>query len=122
VNVQLLLAPETVDTVNEREIALMKPTAYLINAARGPIVNEQALVDALVHNRIAGAGLDVYDVEPLPPDHPFRSLPNVVATPHIGFATAESYQVFYEGMVETIAAYAKGNLIHKHNEIARVKA
>jgi phosphoglycerate dehydrogenase-like enzyme len=121
-NVQLLLTPETTGVIGAREIGLMKPTAYLINAARGPIVDEAALIDALVNRRIAGAGLDVYDYEPLQPDHPFRYLPNVVATPHIGFATEEAYQVFYEGMVETIKAFAAGNPVWKHNEIARTNA
>jgi phosphoglycerate dehydrogenase-like enzyme len=117
VNVQLLLTDETRGSVGAREIALMKPTAFLINAARGPLVDEHALIDALIHHRIAGAGLDVFDFEPLPPDHPFRYLPNVVATPHIGFATEEAYRAFYQGMVATIAAYVNGAPINVHNQV-----
>jgi phosphoglycerate dehydrogenase-like enzyme len=80
--------------IDARRLGLMKPTAYLVNTARGPIVNEPALVAALQENRIAGAGLDVFDEEPLPPSHPLTTLPNVVLTPHLGWPTDHAYQRF----------------------------
>ena len=86
----------------------MKPTAYLINTSRGPIVDESALVDALRAGRIAGAGLDVYDVEPLPVDHPLRSLPNTLLLPHIGYVTTDNYRTFYRHVVEDIVAFTAG--------------
>ena len=87
----------------------MRPGAILVNTSRGPIVDERALIDALRGRRIAGAGIDVYDVEPLPDDHPFRSLDNLVATPHLGYVTEESYRVYYGQAVEDIAAWMGGN-------------
>jgi phosphoglycerate dehydrogenase-like enzyme len=86
----------------------MKPTAYLINTSRGAIVNEQALIAALSKRSIAGAGLDVYDEEPLPAGHPLRSMDNVIATPHIGFVTRDTYRQFYGETVENIAAWLDG--------------
>ncbi len=89
----------------------MKPGAILVNTSRGPIVDEAALVEALRTGRIAGAGLDVYDREPLPPDHPLRRLDNAVLTPHLGYVTEETYRVFFADMVEDIAAYLDGRPI-----------
>jgi phosphoglycerate dehydrogenase-like enzyme len=80
----------------------MKPTAWLINASRGPIVDEQALISVLKDKRIAGAAIDVFDIEPLPPSHPFRTLDNVLATPHIGYVSHGLYQTFYEDTVSNI--------------------
>jgi phosphoglycerate dehydrogenase-like enzyme len=89
----------------------MKPTAYLINTSRGPIVDEAALVAALRAGRIAGAGLDVYDVEPLPVDHPLRSLPNTLLLPHIGYVASDTYRVWFAQIVENILAWSSGEPI-----------
>ncbi len=89
----------------------MKPTAYLVNTARGPIVDEAALVAALREKRIAGAGLDVYDTEPLPLDHPLRKLDNVVLSPHLGYVTQENFRGSYGGVVEDIRAFLDGKPI-----------
>jgi phosphoglycerate dehydrogenase-like enzyme len=80
----------------------MKPTAWLINASRGPIVDEQALISVLKNKQIAGAAIDVFDIEPLPPSHPFRTLDNVLATPHIGYVSHGLYKTFYEDTVSNI--------------------
>ena len=93
----------------------MKPTAYLVNTSRGPIVDETALVEALRSGTIAGAGLDVYDVEPLPLAHPLRSAPHTVLTPHIGFVTEETYRHWYGDAVEDIAAFLAGSPIRVIN-------
>ena len=108
VSVSLKLSERTRNIVGAAEFALMKPTAFFINTSRGPLVDEAALVAALRERRIAGAGIDVYDVEPIPVDHPFRTLPNVVATPHIGYVTEGTYRLFYRQIVEDIAAWIDG--------------
>ena len=82
--------------------------AYLINTSRGPIVDEAALVAALREGRIAGAGLDVFDREPLPPDHPLRTAPRTVLTPHLGYVTKGTYEIFYRDIVDDIVAFAAG--------------
>ena len=87
----------------------MKRSAYLVNTSRGPIVDEGALVAALRSGAIAGAGLDVFDTEPLPDDHPLRNLPNTVITPHIGYVTIETYRVFYADAAEDISAFLSGS-------------
>jgi phosphoglycerate dehydrogenase-like enzyme len=86
----------------------MRPTAYLVNTSRGPIVDEGALIAALRAGAIAGAGLDVYEEEPLPPEHPLRGLPNTVITPHLGYVTEETYQIFYAQALEDIRAFLAG--------------
>ena len=108
VTLHLVLSARTQGLIGERELARMKPTAVLVNTSRGPLVNEAALLAALSSGTIAGAGLDVYDVEPLPPGHPLRRLPNVVATPHLGYVTVENYRTLYGGAVEDIAAWLAG--------------
>ena len=108
VSVHLVLSPRTRGLIGRHELALMKPTAYLINTSRGPIVDEPALIDALQRGAIAGAGLDVFDVEPLPLDHPLRSIPNTVLTPHIGYASKQSYALFYSQMLEDVEAWLDG--------------
>ena len=110
VSLHMVLAESTRNIVGARELELMKPGAILINTARGPLVEEQALVDALREERIA-AGLDVYHVEPLPDDHVLRTLPNVVLTPHLGYATQEFFRVAYEDTVENLVAFANGEPI-----------
>ena len=86
----------------------MKPSSYLINTARGPIVDEDALLETLQQRKIAGAGLDTFSVEPLPLNHPFRKLHNVVLTPHLGYVTEQGYRRFYSDMVENILGWLDG--------------
>jgi D-3-phosphoglycerate dehydrogenase len=94
--------------ISRADLARMKPTAYLINTSRGPIVDEDALLDTLKQKKIAGAGLDTFSVEPLPVDHPFRKLDNVVLTPHLGYVTAQAYRVYYSDMVADILGWLDG--------------
>src|SRR3984893_3445433 len=96
------LSGRTRSLVGAAELALMKPTARLINTSRGPIVDEQALIRALSNKQIAGAAIDVFDIEPLPASHQFRTLDNVLATPHIGYVSQELYRTFYEDSVSNI--------------------
>jgi phosphoglycerate dehydrogenase-like enzyme len=111
VSLHVVLSPRTRGLIGGKEFALMKRSAYLINTARGPIVDEAALIAALRDKRIAGAGLDVYDIEPLPGDHPLRALDNVVLSPHLGYVTAENFRTCYAGVVEDIRAYLDGKPI-----------
>ncbi|MCV7420312.1 D-2-hydroxyacid dehydrogenase family protein [Mycobacterium yunnanensis] len=108
ITVHMPLADGTRGIVGAEDIARMKRTAYLVNTSRGPIVDQAALVAALRENRIAGAGLDVYDTEPLPVDDPLRSLPNTLLLPHIGYVTTDAYRVFYRHAVEDIVAFDAG--------------
>jgi phosphoglycerate dehydrogenase-like enzyme len=105
VSIHLVLSQRTRGLVGEAELARMKPTARLVNTSRGPIVDEAALTHALVTRQIAGAAIDVFDQEPLPPDHPFRSLDNVLATPHIGYVSRNVYERFYGDTVHNILAW-----------------
>jgi len=100
--IHLVLSSRTRGMVGAAELERMKPTAWLINASRGPIVEKQALVSVLKNKQIAGAAIDVFDVEPLPPNHPFRTLDNVLATPHIGYVSHGLYKTFYEDSVSNI--------------------
>jgi phosphoglycerate dehydrogenase-like enzyme len=108
ITIHMPLSERSRGLVGADDIALMKPTAYLINTSRGPIVDETALIDALEKGKIAGAGLDVYDIEPLPADHPLRRLPNTVVTPHIGYVTEESYRLSFAESIENIEAWLAG--------------
>jgi phosphoglycerate dehydrogenase-like enzyme len=110
-SILVVLCQRTRGLVGERELALMKPSAILVNTARGPIVDEACLVDALANRRIAGAGLDVYAQEPLPDRHPLRKLPNAVLMPHQGHHVEEFYQVAYADVVENIEAFLEGKAI-----------
>ena len=100
--VHLVLSGRTRGLVGAAEFALMKSTARLINTSRGPIVDEQALISALRNKQIAGAAIDVFDIEPLPASHPFRTLDNLLATPHIGYVSQGLYRTFYEDSVSNI--------------------
>lgn len=115
VTIHLVLSNRTRGLLGARELSLMKPTAYLINTSRGPIVEEKALIEALQKGTIAGAALDVFDEEPLPLDHPLRRLENTVITPHIGYVTVETYKVFFEDAVEDIRAFLEGKPIRVLN-------
>ncbi len=108
VSIHLILSDRSRGLLGARELGLMKPTAYLVNTSRGPIVDEAALIDTLVARRIAGAGLDVYDVEPLPVNHPLRTLPNVLLSPHLGYVIEENYAEMYRQSVENILAWSNG--------------
>src|ERR1700691_3104455 len=108
VTVHYKLSPRSVGLVGAAELALMKPTGYLVNTSRGPLVDSAALLAALRSGSIAGAALDVYDVEPLPPSDPLRTAPNVVLTPHLGYVTDDAYRVFYGEAAQDIVAFAQG--------------
>jgi phosphoglycerate dehydrogenase-like enzyme len=103
--IHLVLSARSRGIVGKPELGLMKPTAFLINTSRGPIVDEAALVEALRDQKIAGAALDAFDREPLPAEHPFRHLPNVLATPHLGYGTRSLYEIFYQDTVTNIKAW-----------------
>ncbi len=109
VTVHYKLSPRSAGLVGAAELALMKPSAYLVNTSRGPIVDSAALLAALRSGSIAGAALDVFDVEPLPLSDPLRSAPNVVLTPHLGYVTDDAYRIFYGEAVEDIVAFAQGS-------------
>lgn len=107
-SIHLVLSDRSRGLVDAEALSWMKPTAHLVNTARGPIVAEAALIDALASGRLAGAALDVYAQEPLPAEHPFRQLPNVLATPHVGYVSQQNYRQFYQQMIEDIQAWANG--------------
>ncbi|GEM46125.1 2-hydroxyacid dehydrogenase [Deinococcus cellulosilyticus NBRC 106333 = KACC 11606] len=111
VSIHLVLGERTRGLLGEKELRCMKPSGLLINTSRAPIIQESALVRALQEGWIAGAGLDVFEQEPVPRDHPLRTLPNVLATPHLGYVTKENYQVYYQQAVEDIQAFLQGKPI-----------
>jgi len=108
VTIHVVLSDRSRGLVGEKELGLMKKTAYLINTSRGPIVDEKALIAALHSKAIAGAGLDVFDVEPLPLDHPFRKMDNVVITPHLGYVSEQNYRKYFPDVVEDIRGWLDG--------------
>jgi phosphoglycerate dehydrogenase-like enzyme len=110
-SVHLVLSDRSRGLVGARELALMKPTAQIINTSRGPIIDMAALAAALAAGRLAGAALDVYDIEPLPAAHALRREPRALLTPHIGYVTEETYRQFYPGMVAAIEAWLAGSPI-----------
>jgi D-3-phosphoglycerate dehydrogenase len=113
ITIHVVLGPRSRGLVGPADLARMKPTAYLVNTARGPIVDEAALLEILREKRIAGAAIDVFSVEPLPVDHPFRKLDNIVLTPHLGYVTEDSFRAHYGQMVEGIDAWFKGEPVRK---------
>ena len=116
VSIHMVLAESTHGLIGAAELALMKASAYLINTSRGPLVCEESLIHALETESIAGAGLDVFEIEPLPKDHAFRRLHNVVITPHTGYITDEQYSVFFGEAVENVVAFARGEPIRIMDE------
>jgi len=108
ITIHLVLSQRTRGLVGTREFALMKPSAYIINTSRGPIIDEAAVLAALREKRIAGAGLDVFDIEPLPIDHPLRKMDNVVLTPHLGYVAIQNYRAYFAGVVDDIRAFLDG--------------
>ena len=108
VTLHLILSDRSRGIVGAAELAAMKPTAFLVNTSRGPLVDQDALIAALKAGKIAGAGIDVFDVEPLPADHPIRSAPNTLLTPHLGYSTEENYRRYFAGAVEAIEAFNAG--------------
>lgn len=108
VSIHMVLVPDTINLVAYKELSVMKPTAFLINTSRGPIINEADLVRALKEHKIQGAGLDVFNVEPLPLDHPLRTLDNVTLTPHVGYVDDDMYKVFWGETVDNILSYLGG--------------
>jgi phosphoglycerate dehydrogenase-like enzyme len=108
ITIHVVLSPRSRGLVGAREIGLMKPSAFLINTSRGPIIDEAALLAALRERKIGGAGLDVFDIEPLPVDHPLRTMDNVVLTPHLGYVSEQNYRHYFAGVVEDIRAFLDG--------------
>ncbi len=108
ISIHLVLSDRSRGLVAAHELGLMKSTAYLINTSRGPIVQEAALIEALSSRRIAGAGIDVYDTEPPPADHPYRAMDNVTLTPHLGYVTRETLHAFYSDSIEAVLAFLDG--------------
>lgn len=113
ISVHLMLGDRTRGLIGPAEFAMMKPSAYLINTARSAIVDQSALVDALTTGRIAGAGIDVYDEEPLPADHPLRGLERAILMPHQGYVVEQNYSVFYETAVSNVLAWLDGNVVNQ---------
>ena len=111
ITIHTVLSDRTKNLITKKDLELMKETAFLINTSRGSIVNEFDLVEAMEKNIIAGAGLDVYDIEPLPENHKLRFLPNALLLPHLGYVTKENYEVFYSQMFENLEAFKKGKPI-----------
>ncbi len=113
ITIHVVLGPRSRGLVGKEDLLRMKPTAYIVNTARGPIIDEQALLEVLQEKKIAGAGIDVFSVEPLPVDHPFRKLDNMVITPHLGYSTEEVFRGHYVQMVEGIDAWLKGEPVRR---------
>ena len=108
ISIHVVLADRYKNLITKKDFEVMKKSAYLINTSRGPIVNENDLVEALKSNQIAGAGLDVYEHEPLPDNHKLRFLPNALILPHLGYVTAENYSIFYTQMLENLESCVGG--------------
>jgi len=117
VTIHLVLSDRTRNLIGASELARMKPSAFLVNTSRGPIVSQAALLEALRTRRIAGAAVDVYDQEPLPADHPLRKVDNLLATPHLGYVTEENYRMIYGCAVENIRAFLDGKPMRAVNKL-----
>jgi len=113
ITIHVVLGPRSRGLVGKEDLLRMKPTAYIVNTARGPIIDEAALLEVLQQKKIAGAGIDVFSVEPLPVDHPFRKLDNMVITPHLGYATEENFRGHYTQMVDGIDGWFKGEPLRR---------
>jgi phosphoglycerate dehydrogenase-like enzyme len=121
VTIHLKLSDRTRGLIGRRELGLMKPTAYLVNTSRGPIVDEAALLEHLQERRIAGAALDVYGIEPLPADHPMRRLPNTVLLPHLGYVVEQNYRFVYGDTLEDIEGFLDGRIVRPMNTVAATR-
>jgi phosphoglycerate dehydrogenase-like enzyme len=108
VTLHLILSDRSRGIIGAADLAQMKPTAFIVNTSRGPLIDQDALIAALKAGTIAGAGIDVFDIEPLPADHPLLAAPNTFLTPHLGYVTQQNYRAYYEGTVEAIAAFNAG--------------
>src|SRR6201999_807248 len=113
ITIHVVLSQRSRGLVGAEELGRMKPTAFLVNTARGPIVDEAALLKTLQARKIAGPGIDVFSVERLPVDHPFRKLDNMVLTPHLGYVSKDAFEAHYSQMIEDIEAWLKGEPIRK---------
>ncbi|MEC9447009.1 MAG: D-2-hydroxyacid dehydrogenase family protein [Chloroflexota bacterium] len=116
VSVHLVLSDRTRGLVGKSDLAFMKPSAYIVNTSRGPIIDEMALIDVLERKAIAGAALDTFVIEPLPKDHPFFKTPNTLISPHLGYVIDDSYEAFYAGVIENVRAFASGEPVRTINE------
>ena len=116
VSVHLVLSDRTRGLVGKSDLAFMKPSAYIVNTSRGPIIDEMALIDVLERKAIAGAALDTFVIEPLPKDHPFFKTPNTLISPHLGYVIDDSYEAFYAGVIENVRAFTSGEPIRTINE------
>ena len=104
----LILSDRSRGIIGAADLAQMKKTAFIVNTSRGPLIDQDALIAALKAGAIAGAGIDVFDIEPLPKDHPLLGAPNTFLTPHLGYVTQQNYRAYYDGTVEAIAAFNAG--------------
>ena len=116
VSVHLVLSDRTRGLVGKSDLAFMKPSAYIVNTSRGPIIDEMALIDVLERKAIAGAALDTFVIEPLPKDHPFFKTPNTMISPHLGYVIDDSYEAFYAGVIENVRAFTSGEPVRTINE------
>ena len=114
ISIHCALTPDTHKIVGKKQFSLMK-NVKLINTSRGPIIEEGALIEALNSKKIAGAGIDTFDIEPLPKDHPLLSTPNTLITPHIGYVTNEAYEAYYDGIIENVITFLNNNPVRVLN-------
>jgi phosphoglycerate dehydrogenase-like enzyme len=113
VTLHLILSDRSRGIIGAADLARMKPSALIVNTSRGPLIDQPALIAALREGRIAGAGIDVYDEEPLPPGHPILGAPNTVLTPHLGYVTEENYRAYFAGAVEAVEGYLAGRPVRE---------